>query len=120
MAPRHREPEGLSAQPTLMPKPLLKAAVTSLSAPVPPDAQSRESKKYPNGVFTHNLINALRGGDTTKDVVSTFDDVKKNVQWEVQANYGVSQVPVLGGKWSGVKLILSTPPASPRPSPLSP
>lgn len=84
-----------------------------------PDERSWEGAGYQNGIFTKNLIDALRKNNKQVDVLTAFDDVKKNVQWEAQSNFGASQTPVLGGNWEGVKLVLSTPPAAPRTLPPS-
>jgi hypothetical protein len=79
-----------------------------------PNEQSWESKQYQNGIFTHCLINALRQKSGKSDVLTAFDKIKKDVEWEVQSTYGVQQTPKLGGNWQGIDLILSAPPSSPR------
>ncbi len=76
-----------------------------------PNERSWESPDYKNGIFTYNLIKALR---KKSDVVSAFEDMKRSVLWEAQSNYGVAQTPVLGGNWKGINLMLSAPPSEPR------
>lgn len=84
-----------------------------------PNERSWEGAGYQNGIFTKNLIDALRKKDKKVDVLTAFEDVKKNVQWEAQSNFGAPQTPSLGGNWEGVKLVLSTPPSAPRTLPAS-
>lgn len=77
---------------------------------------SWESKKYPNGVFTHTLIESLlKNGENTK-LGEAFSQLKDSVQREVAAERGVIQTPVLEtSKWKGQDLQLAAKPASPRP-----
>lgn len=84
-----------------------------------PNERSWESTEYENGIFTRNLIKSLRNQNCTIDVLSAFNETQKSVRWEVQSNFGVKQTPALGGKWEGINLILSVPPASPRLVPQS-
>lgn len=84
-----------------------------------PNERSWEGKEYANGLFTHNLINALRKNQGKIDVQTAFADVQKTVAWEAQSNFGASQTPSMGGKWEGVHLVLSTPPSEPRSLPWS-
>ncbi len=84
-----------------------------------PNEQSWESADYPNGIFTHNLIKSLRKQNKSIDVLNAFEDARKNIEWEVQSNFGAKQTPVLGGKWQGINLILSAPAAQPRALPPS-
>jgi hypothetical protein len=79
-----------------------------------PNERSWEGAGYKNGIFTFNLIKALRKNNGNIDVLTAFSDVRKNVQWEAQSNFGAPQTPALGGKWEGVNLVLSLPPAEPR------
>ncbi len=78
---------------------------------------SWESKKYPNGVFTHTLIEALQSkGDNTK-LTDAFAALKTGVQQQVAAERGVMQTPVLEmSKWKGEDLLLAAKPSQPRKS----
>ena len=76
---------------------------------------SWESKKYPNGVFTHTLINAFQSKGPATKLTDAFAFLKNGVQQEVVAERGVMQTPVLEmSKWKGRDLILAAKPASPR------
>ncbi len=76
--------------------------------------RSYESSRYPNGVFTHYLIEALRQDRGKVDIQKAFDYMKSKVQWEVQSDRGASQNPKIAGDWSGQELMLTVPPAEKR------
>jgi tetratricopeptide (TPR) repeat protein len=76
--------------------------------------RSWESKRYENGVFTHNLIEALRVNGTKVNIPEAFKQMQDKVRWEVKCDYGAQQSPQLGGNWSGAELILSVVPKDPR------
>lgn len=73
-----------------------------------------ESKQYPNGVFTHHLIQALRQNGTKVSIGEAFKTLKESVLTEVQTDRGEIQAPVLKSRWSGHDLVLSVAPASAR------
>ncbi len=77
--------------------------------------RSWESNKYQNGIFTKQLIDALscRGPQTT--LGQAFEALKDQVADEARREHGVDQTPCMNGKWSGNELILSVPPANPKP-----
>lgn len=76
---------------------------------------SWESKKYPNGVFTHTLIDALQSKGQRTKLTDAFSYLKSGVQQQVVAERGVMQTPVLEmSKWKGRDLVLAAKPASPR------
>lgn len=76
---------------------------------------SWESKKYPNGVFTHTLIDALQSKGTQTRLTDAFSFLKSGVQQQVVSERGVMQTPVLEmSKWKGRDLVLAAKPASPR------
>lgn len=79
---------------------------------------SWESKKYPNGVFTHTLIEALQqNGDKTK-LSDAFTFLKNGVQAQVAAERGVMQTPILEmSKWKGKDILLAAMPTNPRKPP---
>lgn len=78
------------------------------------DERSYESSRYPNGVFTHYLIEGLRQNGGKADIQKAFDYMKSKVQWEVQSDRGASQNPRIAGDWSGQELVLSALPAEKR------
>jgi hypothetical protein len=79
---------------------------------------SWESKKYPNGVFTHTLIEALQKNGAQTKLGEAFGYLKDNVQQQVAAERGVLQTPMLEtSKWKGQELVLSVVPSSPRAVP---
>lgn len=77
-----------------------------------PNQVSWESKHYPNGIFTHFLIESLRKNAKLK---TAFDDLTERVQTEVLQDRGELQTPVLKSRWTGSDLVLSAPPSKPRP-----
>lgn len=82
-----------------------------------PSQVSWESKRYSNGVFTHQLIEALRSRGGKISLGDAFNQMKDSVQTEVLKDRGELQSPVLKSKWNGRDLILSTPPAHPHAVP---
>lgn len=76
------------------------------------EQRSWESKRYQNGVFTHNLIETL--GDPKQDLVTSFDSLKDKVQSEVKFDRKASQTPTIANKWEGDPLIISARPSSPQ------
>lgn len=77
-----------------------------------PGERSWESKRYKNGVFTRQLIEALKGKQV--DVRTAFSKLKHDVEWEVKVDHGKSQTPQIGGDWQGSELIISVPASEPR------
>lgn len=82
-----------------------------------PNQLSWESKRYPNGVFTHQLIEALRAQSGKASLSQAFERLKDSVQSEVLEDRSELQTAVLKSKWSGNDLIISAPPTKPRPVP---
>lgn len=80
--------------------------------------RSWESKKYPNGVFTRQFIKAIENNPQQGSVGKLFADVHQTVEDEVRLE-GQSQTPEMKGTWDGKELVLTAPPASPRPLPPS-
>ncbi len=80
-----------------------------------PNQTSWESKEYPNGVFTHQLIQALRAKGSNTELGTACEIMRKQVQQEVLRDRGELQTPVLMSKWEGRNLILAVPPTNPRP-----
>ena len=78
-----------------------------------PNQVSWESKEYPNGVFTHQLIEALRAKGPSTELGTAYDVMRKQVQQEVLHDRGELQSPVLKSNWEGRGLLLSAPPTSP-------
>lgn len=78
------------------------------------EERSWESKRYKNGVFTHNLIEGLRTnpGATVSEV---FQKICGMVSDEVKEDYaGAEQNPVLHTKWEGSDVRLAAVPSAPR------
>lgn len=80
-----------------------------------PNQVSWESKRYPNGVFTRQLIEALKAGGVKGTLGQAFDRLKEATEAEVLRDRGELQSAVLKTKWQGEALILSAPPTKPRP-----
>ncbi len=79
-----------------------------------PNEISWESKRYQNGVFTHQLIEALRKNSGRAKLGSVFSQLKESVIAEVLSDRKELQTPILKSKWSGDELILSAPPTRAR------
>jgi len=78
-----------------------------------PEQVSWESKRYDNGVFTAQLLKALRSNN--KNTLSeAFKIMQDNVESEVLKDRGHVQTPVLKTGWRGRELILTVPPAKPH------
>jgi hypothetical protein len=69
------------------------------------DERSWESKRYPNSVFTRQLINTLKKNPKYQNFHAVFSQLRSNVADEVLADFKVSQKPKLSGKWSGKGLM---------------
>lgn len=79
-----------------------------------PSQVSWESKRYTNGVFTHQLIEALRAKGGKISLGDAFQQMQDSVQSEVLKDRGELQTPVMKSHWNGKDLILSIPPARPH------
>jgi len=83
-----------------------------------PDEQSWESKRYPNGVFTHNLLQAMRDKGSETPITNVFDSFTEKVSKEVKEDHpNARQTPVLHTSWDGNGLILAINPTAPEPIP---
>lgn len=78
-----------------------------------PDQVSWESKRYDNGVFTAQLLKALRT-NSKNSLGEAFKTMQDNVESEVLKDRGHVQTPVLKTRWQGRELILTIPPAKPH------
>lgn len=77
---------------------------------------SWESKRYPNGVFTHYLIEGMLKQGNAPKLGETFDYLSKMVAEEVQRDrMGEVQTPAMQSRWEGKDLIITTKPTDPRP-----
>lgn len=82
------------------------------------DERSWESKRYPNGVFTHYLIQGLNSKGARTKIGDAFNFLLKNVTDEVRQDENVGQTPRLKTDlWRGNDLILQVPPSQPEPLP---
>lgn len=82
-----------------------------------PQQVSWESKAYPNSIFTHHLIEALRQNGAGTTIASAYEHLRKQVQQEVLNERGELQTPVMKANWEGDKLALAAIPSAPRPAP---
>lgn len=82
------------------------------------DANQRswESKRYDNGVFTRNLMNALEE-QKASNLDQAFDKLKDGVQQEVRFDRKAFQTPIMRSKWEGDPLIITAKPVAPRTVP---
>jgi hypothetical protein len=80
-----------------------------------PDQLSWEAKKYPNSVFTKNLIDCLRKDGGSTKLGTAFKVLQERVQQEVLFERGQLQTPEMKSQWRGDDLMLATKPAQPRP-----
>jgi uncharacterized caspase-like protein len=76
--------------------------------------RSWESKRYQNGVFTHNLIEALKTKGPQTKLTDAFSTLKDLVEQEVQFDRRTSQTPVMKQRWNGNELALLGPATRPR------
>ena len=72
-----------------------------------PDQVSWESKQYPNGVFTRQLIDILAADGGTTPLSKIFLQLKDNVQAEVLRDRGRVQTPEFKSAWNGNDLKLN-------------
>jgi tetratricopeptide (TPR) repeat protein len=77
-----------------------------------PSQVSWESTEYPNGVFTHYLIEGLRKNPKLGDACNYMKD---KVQHEVLRDRGEMQTPVVGSHWEGEQAMIAAPPTQPGP-----
>lgn len=82
-----------------------------------PNQVSWESKRYPNGVFTRQLIEALRKRSGKISLEDAFTQLKEAVQSEVLQDRGELQTAVMKSKWQGRDLIITLPGTKPRAVP---
>lgn len=76
--------------------------------------KSWESKRYQNGVFTHNLMAALKCNGTQTKLSDAYSTLRDLVAQEVQFDRRVSQNPEMKMRWNGSELAMLAIPASPR------
>ncbi len=80
-----------------------------------PEEQSWESKRYQNGVFTRNLLEALRTSSGKVPLGAAFEKAQQLVETEVREDRpGARQSPVLNAKWAGNDIVLSVPATEPQ------
>jgi uncharacterized caspase-like protein len=79
--------------------------------------RSWESKRYKNGVFTKNLMDALRKNTGVLDAAKSCQTL---VSDEVQQDDAASQTITVNERmWNGKKLVLGAKPTDPKPLPAS-
>lgn len=79
-----------------------------------PDEVSWESKRYPNGVFTKNLIQSLQVKGKSTNISDAYKALRNGVEQEVRFDRVASQTPQMLSKWKGEDLSLCAPPTEPR------
>lgn len=79
------------------------------------DQVSWESKNYPNGVFTRQLIEALRTKGANTSVQEAYKLMRAKVEQEVLRSRAEIQTPIMAEhNWHGGDTILGVKPAAPR------
>lgn len=78
------------------------------------DQRSWESMRYPNGVFTHRLMEALQAKGSSTSIADAYKILCDSVEQEVKYDRKTFQTPVLKSKWKGPELVLAVVPARPR------
>jgi tetratricopeptide (TPR) repeat protein len=81
-----------------------------------PSQVSWESERYPNGVFTHYLIEGLKTKGPNTPLGDAYEYMKNKVREEVAFDRKESQVPVIRSHWEGKDLVMGAPPSEIRPS----
>lgn len=76
--------------------------------------RSWESKRYQNGVFTHNLMSALKCKGAQTRLSDAYEALRDLVAQEVQFDRRVAQNPEMKMRWNGSELAMLAPPARPR------
>jgi len=76
--------------------------------------RSWESKRYQNGVFTHNLMSALKCKGAQTRLSDAYEMLRDLVAQEVQFDRRVPQNPEMKMRWNGSELAMLAPPARPR------
>lgn len=79
-----------------------------------PDESSWESKRYENGVFTRQLINALSAGGPQMRLSEAYKKLRESVEQEVKFDRVASQIPMMLSRWQGSDLSLAAPASEPR------
>lgn len=79
------------------------------------DQVSWESRHYPNGVFTRQLIEALRTRGPNTTVQEAYKIMRTKVEQEVLRSRAEIQTPILASNsWHGGDAVLAVKPAAPR------
>jgi len=79
------------------------------------DQVSWESKNYPNGVFTRQLIESLREHGAHTSVQQAYKTMRARVEQEVLRSRAEIQTPIMASNnWHGGDAFLSVKPAAPR------
>lgn len=76
--------------------------------------RSFESKRYKNGVFTKQLMDALQVNQQNTTLNQAFNRLKEQVENEVRFDRQLEQTPVMRSRWSGGELILLAVPTQSR------
>lgn len=80
------------------------------------DQISWESKQYPNGVFTHRLLEGLRKNGDKTTLKDAYSYMRERVTEEVLRDRAHFQTPVLVTRWwQGDDIAIGVQPTQPRP-----
>jgi uncharacterized caspase-like protein len=79
-----------------------------------PNQVSWESKRYPNGVFTHYLLEGLRKHGSATKIGEACNYMRDMVEQEVRTDRGELQTPVMRSKWEGNDLVVAVSPSEIR------
>ena len=83
------------------------------------DQVSWESKRYPNGVFTHNLIDSLQIDGPGTKIDRAYKSLKDKVEMEVRYDRTEAQTPMMLSKWQGAELSICAKASEPRKIPFA-
>lgn len=74
-----------------------------------PSQVSWESERYPNGVFTHYLIEGLKTKGSNTPLGEAYEYMKNKVREEVAFDRKEQQVPIIRSHWEGKDLVMGAP-----------
>ncbi|MBI2811971.1 MAG: caspase family protein, partial [Candidatus Melainabacteria bacterium] len=74
-----------------------------------PSQVSWESERYPNGVFTHYLIEGLKTKGSNTPLGDAYEYMKNKVREEVSFDRKEQQIPIIRSHWEGKDLVMGAP-----------
>lgn len=110
--------KGISRAGNFDPKEFVEGSVEIVICSSSSDEQSWESKRYPNGVFTKNLLDALRSNGPNAPLINAFQSTKERVESEVREDHAdATQTPCVQAKSESDGLVLAIKPSQPQEIP---